>query len=124
MSSFAAERFDDAFKCDQSATSFFTDLVQRNLIKIPPSTTNDQSISFFETTTPATVFGMQVVLVLGYVPGQAMFVTRPVVATERFGVVVKEGIANVQAQLNSMGAMKAKTRRFDSQTTAISCEVN
>jgi hypothetical protein len=123
----AAVNLDKGLMCDMSATNFFFPLVQRKLISIEPYAVED-SVSQFRPHTPLgsgglRAFGMKVETVFGYARGQIMFLRGP--GTEPpdiYGVIVKEGIANVQAQLNSVGASKARARRISSSQTAITCE--
>ena len=118
--------------CNSSVSDFFQPLVQRNLIEMKPFMVDD-SVSYFHPTNRQLImkksdrilaFDMKVNSVFGYGSGQAMFRRGP--GTEPpdiYGVVVNEGIGNVQAQLNSAGAYNAKTRRITSNTTEIFCEV-
>lgn len=69
------------------------------------------------------LYGMKVVAVLGYASGQLIFPRGPgTEPPETYGVIVKEGIANVQATLNSEGANRVRTRRISPNETAIYCE--
>ena len=124
---FAAVNLDKGLMCDMSATNFFYPLVQRKLISLEPYSIED-SVSYFRPHTPLgsgglRAFGMKVETVFGYARGQIMFLRGPgTESPDVYGVIVREGIANVQAQLNSVAAYKAHTRRISSSETAITCE--
>lgn len=123
----AAVNLDKGLMCDMSAATFFAPMIQHKLIDIEPVSVED-SISHFRPRTQLGgkalhAFGMKVETVLGYARGQIMFLRGPgTEPADTYGVIVKEGIANVQAQLNSMGAHRAQTRRISSSRTAITCE--
>ncbi|HBF51647.1 MAG TPA: hypothetical protein DDX04_16330 [Massilia sp.] len=123
----AAVNLDKGLTCEMSATAFFSPIVQRRLIDIEPYAVED-SISQFRPRAQIGknalyAFGMKVETVFGYARDQIMFLRGPGTEPENtYGVVVKEGIANVQAQLNSMGVHRAQTRRISSSRTAITCE--
>lgn len=124
---FAAVNLDKGLTCDMSAAAFFAPMVQHKLISVEPVSIED-SISHFRPRMPLgsggmLAFGMKVDTVFGYARGQIMFLRGPgTEPADTYGVIVKEGIANVQAQLHSMGAHRAQTRRISSTRTAITCE--
>ncbi len=116
--------------CEMPATEFFRPFVQRKLINIGTYRLED-SISYYQPIEKnlshpkggMLAFGMKVDTVFGYARGQLMFERGPgTEPSDTYGVIVKEGIANVQAQLNSVGANRAQTRRISSTRTAIICE--
>lgn len=113
---------DNALACNVTATEFFTPLIQGELLNIKPYSV-DSSISFFKPKLfkRITAFGMPVVSVFGYAKDQVMFIKTDARTEEIYGVIVKESIANVQAQLNAVGATKAKINRVDSSSTSITC---
>lgn len=123
----SAVNLDKGLMCDMSAAAFFAPMVQHKLIDIEPIAVED-SINHFRPRTQLgskalLAFGMKVETVFGYARGQIMFQRAPgTEPADTYGVIVKEGIANVQAQLGSMGAHRALTRRISSSRTAITCE--
>lgn len=123
----AAVPLDKGLMCEMSAAAFFSPMVQHKMISLEPFAVED-SISQFQPRAQfgqksMTAFGMKVETVFGYARGQIMFLRGPgTEPVDTYGVIVKEGIANVQAQLNSMGAHRAQTRRISSSRTAITCE--
>lgn len=128
--SFAAISVDKPMRCEMTATQFFQPLVQRRLISARPYYVED-SVNFFRPANWAFgtkdgdmfAFGMKVVAVFGYASGQMIFTRGPgTEPPDTYGVTVKEGIANVQATLNSEGATRARTRRISTNETAIYCE--
>jgi hypothetical protein len=124
-----AAEIDTGMHCDMSAQAFFAPLVQRNLIERKPFRI-EKYVSEFRTKSHAlknpssvTAFGIPVISVFGYADGQIMFHQDPQHQTaDVYGAVVLEGIANVQAQLNSMGATKARPVRLDEKRTMIICQ--
>jgi hypothetical protein len=123
----AALNIDKALSCDMPASDFFRPLVQRKLISAEANSIED-SISYFRPHMPfgsggMLAFGMKVESVIGYARGQIMFLRGPgTEPVDTYGVIVKEEIANVQAQLRSMGATRVQTRRISKSQTAITCE--
>ncbi len=134
---FASSNIDKSMMCDLSSKSFFEQLTQNNLIELKPYSVT-KFISHFHTTASKsklrfskkrshedeiTAFGMHVDSVFGYADGQILFTQDPDRQTpDVYGVVVIESIANVQAQLHSVGAEKARTRRLDASKTIIVCQ--
>lgn len=127
---YSATNLDKAFGCTMSASQFFTPLVQQKLIESRPYQIED-SISYFrpinlflgKTRGGMLVYGMQVDSVFGYARGQMFFLRGPgTEPAEVYGAIVRDGIANVQAQLNSMGITRARTNRVSGSLTAVICE--
>jgi len=122
---FAQERLDEAFKCDRSTADFFSPLVQRQLLN-PKAIVVVDSVNYFKPKLfkKLTVYGLPVIQVYGWADNQVMFIKSPGNQTpsELYGVVVREGVANVQAQLNSFGS-KAVAIRVEEGQTAITCKV-
>jgi hypothetical protein len=123
----AAVNLDKGLTCGMAATDFFRPLVQHKLIDVDATSVED-SISYFRPHVPLgsggmLAFGMKVESVFGYARGQIMFLRGPgTEPIDTYGVIVKEDISNVQAQLRSMGATRAQTRRISKSQTAITCE--
>jgi hypothetical protein len=124
-------------RCDMTAQSFFEPLMQDGVIDLKPVRI-ERYVSYFGLTaakskhrfskkwmqenTP-TAFGIPVEAVFGYVGGQLAFAQDPERQTaDVYGVIVSDGIANVQAQLRSVGADRAQTLRVDSNKTIIICK--
>lgn len=110
--------------CDQSVREFFTPLVQRRLITTKPYTISTGSVNYFRTRAFAGVsaYGMQVTSVFGFTDDPLLFTPIEGEKREIYGVEVRETIANVQAQLNSVGAVNATTYRVSAALTAIACK--
>jgi hypothetical protein len=121
---------DQGLRCEMSAVEFFKPLVQLRLISLQPTSVTG-ALSHF---TPAKglsfkaggrleAFGMPVESIFGYAAGQLMFASADprITSPDVYGVVVREQIGNVQAQLNSLNATKAKARRITHDTTEIAC---
>lgn len=111
--------------CDSSVKSFFGPLVQRRLIDTKPFLVDEHSLNYFRPKLFArlSVYGMPVTGVLGYSNDPLLFMQKgnsP--GGDGYGVIVKETIANVQAQLASVGATQARTIRFDARSTIIFCK--
>ncbi|MES2163368.1 MAG: hypothetical protein V4476_19615 [Pseudomonadota bacterium] len=111
--------------CDLSVKAFFAPLVQRDLIARKPYMVDDHSLNHFKPRLlkPLAVYGMPVSDVMGYADDPLLFIRkgdRP--DGDVYGVIVKESIANVQAQLASVGATQARTYRIDARSTAIACK--
>lgn len=114
-----------SMSCDSTVKDFFAPLIQRNLIANKPFLVDEHSVNHFKPRLfkPLEVYGMPVIRVIGYANQPLLFInngTAP--AGDVYGVIVKEGIANVQAQLNSVGAVQARTFRVDAKSTAIVCK--
>ena len=110
--------------CESSVKSFFAPLVQRHLIDTKPFTVDGNSVNYFRPKLFAGIsaYGMPVTGILGYTDDPLLFVTKGTSPGDGYGVIVKETIANVQAQLSSVGAVKARTIRFDAHSTIIFCK--
>lgn len=114
---------DKAFFCNMSTTQFFQPLVQLGVLNVKPYAVED-SVSYFHPKffNQIFLFGIQVEAFFGYADNQIMFTRSPGTAPpELYGVIVRESIANVQAQLNANGATLAKVNRIDSNRTAVAC---
>lgn len=124
-SAYSAETLQVA--CDSTVKSFFTPLVQRNLINRQPFMVDEHSLNHFRPRESAmlTAYGMPVTDVIGYSDDPLLFIKKGKLPTsgEVYGVVVNETIANVQAHLASVGVTQALTYRFDANSTAIACKV-
>ncbi|WP_373987020.1 hypothetical protein [Duganella sp. BuS-21] len=111
--------------CTSTVRDFFAPLVQGDLIARKPYIVDQHSLNHFKPKLfkPLTVYGLPVIYVLGYANDPLLFINKgsPPDA-DVYGVIVKEGIANVQAQLTSVGAVQARTYRVDAQLTAIICK--
>ena len=111
--------------CTSTVRDFFAPLVQQDLIARKPFLVDQQSLNHFKPKflKPLTVYGMPVTDVLGFGNDPLLFTNKNgYPGPEAYGVVVKESIANVQAQLRSVGVMEARTFRVDSQSTLILCK--
>jgi hypothetical protein len=110
--------------CDISTKSFFAPLVQNNLIKTKPVKVAAHSINYFQPRMfkQLSVYGMPVTYVFGYDDDPLLFINNGDKARPIYGVIVREGIANVQAQLKAVGADRAMTFRVDSNSTMIGCK--
>jgi hypothetical protein len=111
--------------CDSTVKSFFAPLVQANLIEHKPFIVDEHSLNHFrpKLLSHLAAYGMPVSEVFGYTDDQLLFIKKPgLVDGDVYGVVVKETIANVQAQLSSAGAIGARTYRVDAHSTAIVCK--
>lgn len=121
---FSSIKVDRSLYCDMTSTQFFYPLVQQEIISLKPFKVED-SVNYFRVKMfkPATAFGMRVQVVFGWSENQMFFVRSPGTAPpEHYGVIVDEGIGNVQSTLNSVGAKKARVSRIDRSTTAITCD--
>lgn len=118
----AAQALD--MSCGSSVAEFFAPLVQQRLISTRPYKVTPGSVNIFRPRLFAglKVYGLPVVDVFGYSNDPLLFIQRPGSGLEIYGVIVRESIANVQAQLNSVGATEAKTYRIDAKRTAIACK--
>ena len=110
--------------CDMSVKSFFAPLVQGNLIATKPISVSENSLNEFrpKLLSHLTAYGMQVTSILGYADDPLLFVRKGDHPSYGYGVAVRESIANVQAQLSSMGATQAKTARVSTGITLIFCK--
>jgi hypothetical protein len=112
--------------CDSSVKAFFAPLVQHNLISTKPFLVDAHSVNHFrpKLLSHVTAYGMPVSEVFGYGDDPLLFIKKSDQPDDVYGVIVKETIANVQAQLVSVGATKAQTYRADSRSTVIFCKGN
>lgn len=110
--------------CGMTVKAFFAPLVQSRVLNPKQVQVNDRSVNYFQPRLfkEIAVYGMPVVYVFGYTDEPLLFVNNGNSAWDTYGVVVRESIANVQAQLNSMQAGAAQTYRVDARTTAITCK--
>lgn len=129
LTPFVAAAQDDAYQVDMSCAAtvreFFTPLVQQGVINtkaisIDPKTSMNHFD--FADNKQATAYGMPVKAFFGYADEPLLFLRGMKVAGAGYGVIVNEGVANVQAQLNSFGATRAKALRIKTDYTAIACE--
>lgn len=123
---FSSTKLDQAMFCDMTSTNFFYPLVQKELISLKPYKVED-SINYFRVKIfkPLSAFGMPVQAVFGWSETQMIFVRGPGTSPpEIYGILVNEGIGDVQATLNSVGATKAKVSRVEKSITAITCTGN
>ncbi len=137
--SIASIEVDKGLMCNQSTNDFFAPLIQNDSIELKPYKIDDKFISYFNIKNNKsrskksfykkgfengiTAFGMPVISVFGYADGQILFPQNPLGKTpDVYGVAVEEGIANVQAQLRSVGSTKATTYRIDASKTFIICK--
>lgn len=110
--------------CDQSVRDFFTPLVQDGVIDTKPEKINPaNSINIFKLNNnkTASFYGMPIVRFFGYTDEPLFFTKGSSKVEYGYGIVVKEEISNVQAQLNSMGLAKAVTQVATRGHTAIFC---
>lgn len=121
----AAEAVD--MSCNATVKEFFAPLIQNRIINPKPfnvepgSSTNHFKISAFKS---VTAYGIPVIEVFGYTDEPLLFVKSGNPQFDLYGVRVREGVANVQAQLNSFGATKARAYRIDGASSIIICKGN
>lgn len=112
--------------CTSTVKAFFAPLIQDNVINPKPfRITAQSSLNHFQPRLLKSmhVYGMPVVEVFGYTNEPLLFVNNGTpMQQDVYGAVVRESIANVQAQLNSMGATSARTVRLDREQTIIICK--
>jgi hypothetical protein len=110
--------------CGQTVKAFFAPLVQQHLIRTKPFRIGPGSVNHFEPRLLKSMdfYGLPVVEVFGYTNEPLLFIQQGPAEQDVYGVVVRESIANVQAQLNSMSAYGARTIRLDAQKTIIMCK--
>lgn len=122
LSANAAQSLD--MSCGSSVSDFFAPLVQKRLISTKAYEVTASSVNIFRPKMFAglQVYGLPVLDVFGYSADPLLFVQRDGQHQEVYGVVVHESIANVQAQLNAVGASQARTYRIDAKRTAIACK--
>lgn len=119
-----ATSLDSAMFCNITALAFFQRLMFGNIINAKPYRSED-NIFYFHPNPKflklLSAYGMHVSSVFGFASDQLMFPRGPGAADDIYGVIVNESIANVQAQLHSMGSTSARTYRIDKITTSITC---
>lgn len=114
--------------CGLSVRDFFAPLVQNRLIIKKPYDVEETSINYFKPNFFAglTAHGMKVTGIFGYTDDPLFFEKRGSPdrpgSQDVYGVIVKEGLADTQAQLVSVGATDARAIRIDTKSTAISCK--
>ena len=110
--------------CGMTVKAFFAPLVQNRILNPKQVQITDRSVNYFQPRLfkEIAVYGIPVVYVFGYTDEPLLFVNNGNSQWDTYGVVVRESIANVQAQLNSMQATAAQTYRVDARTTAITCK--
>jgi hypothetical protein len=120
----AAQAGQEIGVCGQSVTSFFAPLLQQRLIAKTPFKVSESSVNHFKANLFANMsaYGMPVISVFGYSDNPLFFVKRGEPSQDVYGVIVKEGLANTQAQLASVGAVDARAFRVDSRSTLILCK--
>lgn len=119
----AADEID--MSCGMSVKSFFEPLIQNRLINPKPAQVEQAgSLNHFrpKLLKRLTAYGMPVKSVFGYANEPLLFLNNGNGNQDVYGVIVSEGIANTQAQLNSVGNTDARTVRVDSTTTVIMCK--
>jgi hypothetical protein len=123
LAAVAAEPLD--MSCGLTVTAFFAPLIQKALIdpravKVAPAS----SINYFKPRflKKMTVYGMPVTSVFGYTDDPLFFRKVSESKQDVYGVVVREGIGNVTAQLASVSATQARPFRIDSSSTLILCK--
>lgn len=122
LAALASEPVD--MSCNMSVKSFFAPLVQRHLIDTKPYLVDEHSRNYFRPKMFAhlAAYGMQVTGVVGSADEPLLFIKKGnAPGGDLYGVIVRESIANVQAQLNSAGVTAAKAFRFDGRQTIITC---
>ena len=114
--------FEMPISCDLSPKAFFEPLIQSQLLQPKPFKVVN-SVNFFKPKLfkHITVLGLPVESVYGFVQDQIMFIHGSQSHDEVYGVIVKESVANVQAQLTANGITKAKINRLNAELTQITC---
>lgn len=123
ISASAAQSID--MSCGMTVKAFFEPLIQGRLINPKPAQVESTgSINHFrpKLLIRLTAYGMPVKSVFGYANEPLLFMNNGNGNQEVYGVIVSEGIANTQAQLNSVGNTDARTFRTDANTTIIMCK--
>lgn len=111
--------------CGQTVRDFFAPLIQQNLINPKPARVTSASINVFNPRflKPLTAFGLPVLEVLGNTDDPLLFVSNGTPhGQDVYGVVVRDGIGNVQAHLNSIGVTEARVMRIEDKKTLILCK--
>lgn len=111
-------------RCGQRVADFFAPLIQQDLIKRKPYSVSPGNVNLFDVRLfkPLTAFGLPVTTVMGYTDDPLLFTARTASEQDVYGVMVREGIGNVQAHLNSIGVTDARVIRADAKTTVILCK--
>lgn len=115
-------------RCGLSVRDFFAPLVQQRLIMKEAYSVAESSVNHFRPNFFAglSAHGMKVTSVFGYTNDPLFFKKRgnpdQPMSQDIYGVVVKEGLADTQAQLAAVGATGARAMRIDTKSTAILCE--
>lgn len=110
--------------CGQTVRDFFAPLIQQNLINPKPARVT-RAVNVFNPRLlkPLTAFGLPVIEVVGITDDPLLFVsTGAPHAQDVYGVVVRDGIGNVQAHLNSIGMGDARVMRVEEKKTLILCK--
>lgn len=120
----AAQASQEIDVCGQSVTAFFAPLVEKRLIVKTPYKVSAASVNHFKPNFLAhmSAYGMPVIGVFGYTDNPLFFVKKGNPTQDVYGVIVKEGLANTLAQLESVGAVDARAFRVDSGSTLILCK--
>jgi hypothetical protein len=111
--------------CNSTVRDFFAPLIQQDLIARKPFMVDQLSVNHFKPRflKPLAAYGMPVTEILGFANDPLLFTNKnSTPGQEVYGVLVKEGIANVQAQLQSVGVTNARTFRVASLSTLILCK--
>lgn len=111
--------------CGMSVKAFFTPLIQGRLINPKPfHVTPGSSLNQFrpKAFVGLTAFDLPVTTVVGFTDEPLLFTKVAEVTQDVYGVVVREGIGNVQAHLSSLGVPNARIFRVDAKATLILCK--
>jgi hypothetical protein len=102
---------DDRLSCDLTAHDFVKDLLDQDIIQLPPMRVEDNSVNAFRPTRDAdlTAFGLRVRAVFGYQSGDPLFKTAgtKIPPKSMYGVVVfgSEGTVKRRALRAGSGAV-------------------
>ena len=111
--------------CSASVRDFFGPLVQQSIILSKPTQIiPDNSVNFFSLAPgqQMTVYGIPVVSVFGFADDPLLFIRKTNNMGYVYGVLVREKVADVRAQLDTFGATKARAALTKNGLTAIACE--
>jgi len=111
--------------CGQTVRDFFAPLIQQNLINRKPARVSSASLNVFTPhfLKPLTAFGLPVIEVVGVSDDPLLFVSNGTPSKQDvYGVVVRDGIGNVQADLNSIGMTATRIMRVEEKRTLILCK--
>src|SRR5476649_456201 len=120
LASHAAYKVD--MSCSASVRDFFAPLVQQGIIISKPNQVNpDTSVNLFSLASEQqmTVYGIPVVAVFGFADDPLLFIRKSNTTGHIYGVIVKQRVADVRAQLDTFGATKAKAALVKDGLTAI-----